>query len=294
VTNEIDAGTRGRDALLISNSLSLAAIKIFLSRKDSSGQILRGGHASGFFWHYQDDIYLITNWHNCCAWDQIENRALSPNAFTPDCIELLLELGHDVGDGRIKRDFRQVVLDLFDSDGEPKWLEHPTFGNRVDVVAMKLAKLGSATLSNHPLNTYANFVDYDLAVGDEAFVLGYPLGLDGGPHLPIWKRASIATEPHNDLEGMPKILIDTATRQGMSGAPVIAVRRGLIAPRGAKGIGESIFGAAETFLGVYSGRLGADALGAQLGIVWKASAVDQIVRNGSRGKTPFGKDTTNT
>ena len=276
-----------RDAVSISNPLSLAALKIFISRKDSSGQILRGGHASGFFWAISDEIYLITNWHNVCAWDPIQNRALSERSFTPNCIELIIELGHDVGDGRINRDFRDAVIDLFDTDDKPKWLEHPTYGNRVDVVALKLGKVGDAKLSNQPLNAYSDFVDYEVAVGDDAFVVGYPLGLEGGPRLPIWKRASIATEPHHDLEQLPKILIDPATRQGMSGAPVIAVRRGLTQPRGTTGLGNSILGTAETFLGIYSGRVGEDGLGAQLGIVWKAAAVDEVARRGVQGKTPF-------
>jgi hypothetical protein len=276
-----------RDAVSISNPLSLAAVKIFPSRKDSSSQILRGGHASGFFWEVSGEIYLITNWHNVCAWDPIQNRALSERGFTPNCVELTVELGHDAGAGRTRRDFREAVIDLFDTDDKPKWLEHPIFGNRVDVVAMKLGKLGDAKLNNQPLNAYPDFVDYEIAVGDDAFVLGYPLGLEGGPKLPIWKRASIATEPHYDLDQLPKILIDTATRQGMSGAPVIAVRRGLVQPRGTTGLDKSIFGTVETFLGAYSGRVGEDGLGAQLGIVWKASAVDEIVRHGVQGKTPF-------
>jgi hypothetical protein len=282
-----DVGLPKSDAVRISNLLSLAALKVFPSRKDSSGEILRGGHASGFFWEFDGDIYLITNWHNVCAWDPIRNRALSECAFTPNCIELTVELGQDVGDGRTKRDFRQAIIDLFDDEGMPKWVEHPIFGNRVDVVALKLAKLGDANLNNKPLNTYPEFVDYEVSVGEDAYVLGYPLGLEGGPKLPIWKRASIATEPHYDLEQLPKILIDTATRQGMSGAPVVAVRRGLTQPRGTTGFDKQIFGTVETFLGVYSGRVGDDQLGAQLGIVWKASAVDEIVRRGVRGRTPF-------
>jgi hypothetical protein len=239
--------TPKRDAVLISNLLSLAAVKIFPSRKNASGEIVHGGHASGFFWEFEGDIYLITNWHNVCVWDPIQNRALSEKGFTPNCVELTIELGEDVGDGRTRRDFRQAVIDLFDADDNPQWLEHPTFGCRVDVVALKLAKLGDAKLNNKPLNAYPDFVDYEVAVGDDTFVLGYPLGLDGGPKLPIWKRGSIATEPHYDLEGLPKILIDTATRRGMSGAPTIAVRRGLTTPRGAKDLSQSILGTAEAF-----------------------------------------------
>jgi len=147
--------------------------------------------------------------------------------------------------------------------------------------------LGDANLINHPLNCYPGFVDFQVAVGDDAYVLGFPLGLDGGPRLPIWKRGSIATEPHYDLDGLPKILIDTATRPGMSGAPAIAVRRGLAAPHGTGSLADTIFGTTEKFLGVYSGRVGADALGAQLGIIWKASVVDEIVRDGVFGQSPF-------
>lgn len=273
------------NAVVISNFLSLAAIKIFPSRRDSNGKIVRGGHASGFLWELGQELFLITNWHNVCAWDPVNDTALSKKAFTPNCVELIVELAHDVGDGRIRRDARQAVIDLFDSSGRPTWLEHPTFGHRVDVVAMKIGVI-DAKLNNRPINTYSEFVDFDVMVGDDVFVLGFPLGLDGGPRLPIWKRASVATEPHYDLDQLPRILIDTATRQGMSGAPAIVVRRGFTIPRG-KEARDGIFGVTETFLGVYSGRVGDDALGAQLGVVWKAAAVDEIVRNGVAGRTPF-------
>ena len=58
-----------------------------------------------------------------------------------------------------------------------------------------------------------------LRVSADVFVLGYPRGISGGRGFPI----SIATEPKIDLDGVPKLLIDTATREGMSGGPVIAV-----------------------------------------------------------------------
>lgn len=58
------------------------------------------------------------------------------------------------------------------------------------------------------------------------YVLGYPKGLHGGDDFPVWKRASIASEPDLDIDGLPKVLVDTATRPDVW--PVIAVRRGLV------------------------------------------------------------------
>ena len=100
----------------------------------------------------------------------------------------------------------------------------------------------------------------------------YPRGLDGGNELAIWKRASIASEPKHDIDGLPKLLIDTATRQGMSGSPVIVRRRGMTVPRGVQRVpgkltGQELIGESDTFLGVYSGRIGDDPMGVQLGIV---------------------------
>jgi hypothetical protein len=86
----------------------------------------------------------------------------------------------------------------------------------------------------------------------ERFILGYPFG-NAPPAFPVWKRGSIASEP--DLVWMTTgyYLVDTASRPGMSGSPVIlrdwtndyvveAVRAFNDKP-------------ATNFLGVYSGRL---------------------------------------
>jgi len=113
------------------------------------------------------------------------------------------------------------------------------------------------------------------------------MGLDGGPGLPIWKRASIAMEPLYDLDGLPKLLVDTATRKGMSGGIVIVRRRGLIVLSDAKDQSEHRIGTGDNFLGVYSGRVGDDELGVQLGIVWKGRVIDEIIKGGVAGKSPY-------
>ncbi len=97
-----------------------------------------------------------------------------------------------------------------------------------------------------------------------------PFDITGGKELPIWKRGTISTEPVIDIENLPKFLVDTATRSGMSGSPVIMQRNGFHAFDGQQLTGKEIIGLIRLFAGVYSGRIGTeDNLQTQLGIVWK-------------------------
>lgn len=117
----------------------------------------------------------------------------------------------------------------------------------------------------------------------DVFVLGFPLGWTGGAKYPIWKRASLASEPLFDLDGLPKMYIDTATRQGMSGSPVFAKDSGNFFLEGSDTSDplQMKMGEAYRFLGVYSGRIGddnnKDAFSAQLGIVWKENVIKEII-----------------
>jgi hypothetical protein len=244
--------------------------------------------ATGFFWVRDGALFLITNWHNVTGWDPTQDKALSGMAFTPNVVSVDLAYRAE-REGREALVWQSVWVELFDQQGKPLWLEHPTYGRRVDVVAVEVGTIGNASLWTEPINTYADFIDFEPGVGDDAFVLGYPLGLTGGSRFPIWKRASIASEPGFDLDELPKLLIDTATRKGMSGSPVIAVRRGVTQPRGTSDFDDSVFGTSETFLGVYSGRVDDDPLGAQIGIVWKAEMVAQIIDAGVAGTDPFSQ-----
>ena len=270
----------------VTSRLSYIATRIFPSRRQSSGEILKGAQATALFWRREDMLCLVTNWHNVTGWDAANERALSDVAFTPDVIAIDLAFRKQGDHELLAR--KTVYVDLYEDDS-PRWREHPTHGRKVDVVAIDVGSI-DVPLFTLPVNSYDEFVDFEPVVGDDAVVIGYPLGLTGGSGFPIWKRASIATEPEIDLDGLPKVLIDTATRKGMSGSPVLAVRKGIARPRGGTGqlSGDDVLGTSETFLGVYSGRVDDDPLGAQIGIVWKAAAVAETVLYGLRGSTPHG------
>ncbi len=129
-------------------------------------------------------------------------------------------------------------------------------------------------------------------MGSDAFVLGFPVRMYGGEYLPLWKRASVASEPQADVDGLPKTLIDTATRRGMSGSPVFGQVSGLIFPEGVKQtdpdwFGKTYFGLGNRLIGVYSGAYGREPFEAQLGVVWKESAIQQTIRGGKLGTSSF-------
>lgn len=138
-------------------------------------------------------------------------------------------------------------------------------------------------LGTRHVNQAPQWADLIVSAGDDAFVLGYPLGIEGGFGFPIWKRASVASEPDIDLDGLPRLLIDASTRKGMSGSPVIVVQSGVMRTPGADG-SEYTLGRGSKFLGVYSGRMADDPMGASLGYVWKGRVIDEILDGRVKGE----------
>jgi hypothetical protein len=162
----------------------------------------------------------------------------------------------------------------------PLWLEHPIHKQNVDVVAIKL---NQEVIDSHKLFAI-NKISFDEEkeeVADEAFVVGYPFNDTTYLQMPIWKKASIASEPDINIEQLPKFLIDTATRSGLSGSPVIMQRIGVHGMVDGKMVATSSIGRIRKFSGIYSGRIGDDELKAQLGIVWKARVIDEIIDGAS-------------
>jgi hypothetical protein len=73
------------------------------------------------------------------------------------------------------------------------------------------------------------------------------------------------------------MLVDTASRPGMSGAPVI--RRSWTNHTEQPGIVAFVDPPLNKFIGVYSGRVPTDHLHeAQIGLVWDASLIDEIIQ----------------
>lgn len=227
---------------------------------------------TGFIYEKNDASYLITNWHNVTGRSPIDGKCLSETLAVPDMLSTLFRTK-----GNACVCHREHIPLYSDEEMQiPIWLTHPTRGCKIDVVAIPLTTAITNQYQLFPINN----IKFDVAkteVADDAFVVGYPFSDTPYLQLPIWKRASVASEPEVDLDQLPKLLIDTATRSGLSGSPVIMQRVGIHGMRGGNLTGTEKIGRIRKFVGIYSGRVGADETKAQLGVVWKASVIDEII-----------------
>ena len=227
---------------------------------------------TAFFWEESGKCYLVTNWHNLSGRDANTLKHLNTkSAAEPNRAAFQIFFGRDLNNRG------HSVVELYAHDGFPIWLEHPKHRNLVDVVCIPLPDETSANV--FPINQALN-AQLTAKIADEVFVIGYPLGLSVET-TPIWKRASVASEPDFDINGRPMIYVDTASSRGMSGSPVL--RRGT---SGQVEDGSFIIsgGMMNTLIGIYSGRVVAgNSLEAQLGIVWKKQVISEIIQGGMRG-----------
>ncbi|WGR73291.1 MULTISPECIES: hypothetical protein [unclassified Bradyrhizobium] len=135
----------------------------------------------------------------------------------------------------------------------------------------RIASFKAAVLYHPPKDGKSDYWEYGYApVGAEVFILGFPPRLALPGTLAIWKRGSVASEPLVNIAGqMPIFFVDSATRHGMSGSPVLHFGKALINSRGLPAPAPQAF--VEPWLvGVYAGRRGSspEEQEMSLGRVW--------------------------
>jgi hypothetical protein len=248
--------------------------------KDSQNET-RLGQGTGFVWRAGKTDYLVTNWHVLSGRDFFTGENLNRHGGRPTIVRGLFDLRAGFFD-RHRLDFR-----IRDEENRPLWFVHPI--RKVDIAVFPIAVVRApitdpnARSLLYPINELAN-AKLRIAIGMEVFILGYPFDIEL-PGYPVWKRGSIASEPalsslmsalgsavrHSDY-----MLVDTASRPGMSGAPVI--RRSWSNHDIEPGYKATVDTPIDRFIGVYSGRAHTDGPHeAQIGLVWNASLIEEII-----------------
>ena len=140
-------------------------------------------------------------------------------------------------------------------------------------MALPLLSLDDVDL--HPYDP-GNVADIRVGPADAVSVIGFPFGIAAGGAFGVWATGFLASEPDIDFADLPIQLVDCRSREGQSGSPVIAYRSGGSTIQTAGGGTVINSGPTWKFIGVYSGRINAES---DLGIVWKASAIHELVQS---------------
>lgn len=244
------------------NAIAKPSLKSLYLQMRFDGQNLSCG--TGFITSTKSGPVLITARHNFTGRRQDNGKLLSKYASIPN--EVVVYHNQKGKQGQWVQRVEKIL-----EDDVPCWIEHPVWGSKADFVALKLKSLEDVDL--HFYDTEKVGHDFIVCPADSVSVVGFPFGLktDG---YPIWATGFIASEPSVDVEGMPIQLIDCRSREGQSGSPVVAYHGSGSVPVSV-GTFMVMPEAAERFIGIYSGRINSES---DLGIVWKASAINELIQ----------------
>jgi hypothetical protein len=226
------------------------------------------GTGTGFVVEYNNQPYLITNYHVAAGRNPINGQPIHSSGAVPDVLRVV-QLLQERGPGIQWEPRDETVLDP--TTGDALWLQHPFYGRTVDVVALPLQN--TAGIELHPYDLTGNIPRLKVGPAEAVSIIGFPFGRTGGGAFAIWTRGFIASELEVDIDNLPRFLIDSRTRQGQSGSPVIAFSGGGMTDM-ADGSTAMLGGPVTNLLGVYSGRINKES---DLGYVWKIQTVRDIL-----------------
>lgn len=248
---------------------------------------------SAFFYKVGEEDFLITARHNFTGWDDVNDSPLSSRGIGPTHVRIGFwppqpSGGYQITEPLVISLFQLPLFEDADEDGwrAPRWLEHPTYGSKIDVAALRIKIPETPDVLYLPWEAGSPTIAYSntkLWVTQNVAIVGYPYGLNNN-NLPAWVRGSIASEPeilyvNDEGEGLPLFLVDARTRKGQSGSPVISFRHpGEVVATGPNSVAVT-HGTQTKLLGVYSGRVNKDS---DLGFVWRIGMVDEICRGDAR------------
>lgn len=268
---------------------------------------------SGVIYERNDKYYIATAWHNLTGRHSESLRPLSKTGGLPDNVVAVVPLNVDdlSQSGGVRMPFTLTL----ETDEKTSYLVHPKGWPRIDAAVIPIdpnaplaqelhlstgdvrQRLCSMRFSVGAESTtdiqsiqrcagaYATcgIAPEDLlGLGDDLFILGYPRGVSDFYASPIWKRATVASDPQLGWNREPKFLVDCASREGMSGAPVVLYSRtGLVDINGFTSQGAP---RSALLQGIYVGRVldptssSEDRMfEAQIGTVWKREVLDEII-----------------
>ncbi len=263
---------------------------------------------TGVLYRKNEKSYIVTAWHNVSGRDSETLKCINSNAAIPN--KIIAAIPFQIINGESHSSTKISISIPLEENNTPIYYTHFQGWPKVDVVAIpidlgkqylmegKLVDGEKITLpitlkstSSFGVSTdivhvqdlefkYQNIDDYSsyLYASEDIFIIGYPRGITDYTGQPIWKRATVATDPSLGWHRQEQFLVDCASKQGMSGAPVFFHSvHGHVRLGGAQIMSN---GSITIFHGIYVGRIGTTSeFEAQVGRVWKKKIIDEIIDN---------------
>jgi hypothetical protein len=229
------------------------------------------GVATAFLWVRPSGVLaLVTNWHVVSGRNHETGACMNKMGAIPDHLRVHIPY---TDRARLPLIVRVPVID---ADGERLWTEHPRQGAEVDIAAIPVDLPPPGEIAIMPMNVHRG-LPLKQRIGMPVFILGYPFGRMG-IGMPVWKQATFASEPYLAGRDHRYIIVDTASRPGMSGSPVIQRQHGEIELEGGDHGRIQNGDGAFRFVGIYSGRFHTnDQSDAQLGRVWPEQLLIELI-----------------
>jgi hypothetical protein len=193
-------------------------LETYVVRQD--GQHEYRSFATGFFVRKHSKLYLTSNWHVFTGLDPANTTESHPKG-PPHYIKATVR-------NKDGKHLSILSIPLYSNTWSPLWLEHAE-GPVVDLAILELPNEVEERFQISAISLLVDQHTINSAISRDVYILGYPFDGDhfaksfGNAHgheLPIWKRGSIASEPEMSLGGRV-VLIDSLSRPGMSGSPVV-------------------------------------------------------------------------
>jgi S1-C subfamily serine protease len=191
-----------RDIMIEPLLLTTARVSTFFGTQPLTG-------ASGFFFEREQRLFFVTSRHVLID---------VPTGHFPDRVEIELHTDAD----NLTRSIALSVL-LY-RDGMSVWHKGSDAAGEVDVAVIEIerAALPDSVVLHSFTPTHLQGALQEVEVGSSLLIVGFPLGFhDTLHHLPVVRKAVIASSFGLRFQGQGYFLTDARTHRGTSGAPVV-------------------------------------------------------------------------
>lgn len=230
-------------------------------------------NATGFFYQQDEYLYLVTARH------VVHNP---PAGHYPDSLHISLHI-----DDQNLQDINELSVPLY-VGGVRQWYQC-SLCEDADIVAVAINE--PYVLSKHVVRPFhrQDILDQSttLTLGQDVLILGFPLGFhDNVHHLPIVRRASIASSFPHPFKGQPYFLTDGRLHRGMSGSPIITRIREDSNPQNSNRCEWRLLGIHTSSLDV-SDRDPTQDERLALNTSWYATLIPEMLPKPINGESPF-------